>query len=114
MRVRFSLKLLFCVRAGKNADVITHTGVLTGLQIEHCVADVCNLIDSGYSGHFHGAEYQIWSRSSPRDIIATDHGTDQISVPLPRIQEKFCYRPIKSGVEGNPNSPLLQPGKDFG
>ena len=82
MRVRFSLELLFRVRAGKNSEVNAHAGVLTGLQIKHCIADVCHLMNAGYFGSLHRLEYQIRSRSSVRDIIATDDRIDQVSVPV--------------------------------
>ena len=74
--MRLSLKLLFGVRAGKNSDVISHAGVLTGLQIKDCIADICNLMAAGYAGHRHRAEDQIRSRSSLRDIIATYNSVD--------------------------------------
>src|ERR1700682_6264808 len=71
-------------------------------------------MDAGFSRQLHCAEYQIWSGSSLRDIIATDNGIDQISIPPHRIQENVCYRSVKSSVEGNPNSALLKPGKCLG
>ena len=72
MRVRFSFKSFFCVGAGKNADVVAHARILTGPQIKHSIADSCYLMDAEYATRFHGAEYQIWSRPSLRDIIAAN------------------------------------------
>jgi hypothetical protein len=99
--------------AGQYADVPTHSGVLTSLQIHYGVPYINDLLPAGRTRSFHSMKDEIRRRASLPDIIATNHGVNDALAPTQRRQQQPGDVPIKAGVEGHANSSGFQPTENL-